>query len=233
MNNTVSLDAAYESYSKKVIRTGVITCSCAAVANFIPALYLWFVHGVMLDAGTILQIWLVAFMAYGVSWIVQPVSYFPSLGVAASYVVWVCGNVADIRMPAANMSRKAAGVEDGTPQGDVMSTIGITSSVYVSVAMITIFSIIGAQVLPMLPEGVTSAFTYILPGVFAAVYVDLAQKNKKLGLFSLPVGIILIIVIRYLNFFTSWLMLFVVISGILVARACFVADQKKKAKEGN
>lgn len=226
MNKSTS-EFTYETYSQRVVRTGIITCICAAVANFVPALYLWFAHGVMLDIGTILQIWIVALMAYGVSWIVQPVSYFPSLGVAATYVVWVCGNVADIRLPAAGMARKAAGVEDGTPQGDIISTIGITSSVYVSVAMISIFSVIGTKVIPMLPDSVTASFTYILPAVFAAVYVDLAMKNIKLGILSLPVGILLILLIQYLNVLTSWLMLVVVISGIVVARVCFVSDRKR------
>lgn len=34
-----------------------------------------------------------------VSWIVQPISYFPALGVAGTYMTWLAGSAGDILRP--------------------------------------------------------------------------------------------------------------------------------------
>ena len=82
--------------------------------------------------------------AYGVSWVVQPISYFPILGTAGSYIGWLAGSVGDIRLPAASMAQKVTGVEAGTHEGDVIGTIGTACSVFVSAGMITLFIFIGS-----------------------------------------------------------------------------------------
>ncbi len=118
---------------------------------------------------------------YGVSWIVQPIAYYPTLGAPGSYIGWLAGSVGDIRMPAASMAQKIAGVEAGTHEGEVVGTIGTCCSIFVSASMITIFTIVGYKVIPLLPEFVTNSFNYILPALFGAIYVDIARKDIRAG----------------------------------------------------
>ena len=111
-------------YSKKVIRNGRITMGLAIIANFIPAIYVGLRYDVMPSWGTIFQIWGIVAASYGISWIVQPIAYYPTMGAAGSYIGWLAGSCGDIRMPAAAMAQKVAGVEPGTHEGDVVGTIG-------------------------------------------------------------------------------------------------------------
>ena len=90
-------------FSSQSARIGQFTIIAGLIANFVPALYLAGVVGVMPQVTDLLQIYAVALSAFGISWIVQPLSFYPMLGVGGSYISWVCGNVADIRVPAARI----------------------------------------------------------------------------------------------------------------------------------
>lgn len=226
MNNNLTAGVAF---NKKLIKLGVITVSFAIVANFIPAIYLWVVYGITPGISGILKVWGVAAATYGISWLVQPIAYFGVLGASGSYIGWLAGSVGDIRLPSAAMAQKVANVEAGTHEGDVMATIGTSSSVLVSVSFVTVFTFIGAQVLPMLPEFVISSFDYILPALFAAVYVEIARKDIRAGIGGIVVGLILTFIgIKLL--WPSWLMTIVIVmSGVVVNRVIYVYDQKKIA----
>lgn len=205
------------SFERRFLRLGIFTLIGGAIANFIPALYLAFL-GIMPPFSDLLRIWVMAFTAFGASWVVQPLSFFPMLGTTGSYISWLCGNVADIRVPAATMAQNAAGVEAGTPEGEVITTVGIASSVFVSVFIITAFTFIGAGVVPMLPKFVTKAFGYILPAVFGAVYAELSRKQIKIGLCTIAVALVFTVLAPQVKL-PEWLLSILIIAGgVVIAR---------------
>ena len=165
----------------KLIRIGVVTLSAGVVANFVPVIYLWLAYGEIPPLADILKIWTVALVTFGVSWLVQPLTFFSMMGTSGSYIGWLAGSVADLRCPAVTMAQKVSGYEAGTPEGDIISTIGIAGSVLVSVSMITLFTVIGANIIDALPAFIKASFKVILPAVFGAVYVELASKYLKMG----------------------------------------------------
>ena len=110
-------------YDKKMIKIGRVSMGLAIIANFIPAIYVGLRYGEMPGIATILQIWALVAATYGISWIIQPIAYYPTLGAPGSYIGWLAGSVGDIRMPAASMAQKIAGVESGTHAGEVVETI--------------------------------------------------------------------------------------------------------------
>ena len=171
-------------YDKKMIKIGRVSMGLAIIANFIPAIYVGLRYGEMPGIATILQIWALVAATYGISWIIQPIAYYPTLGAPGSYIGWLAGSVGDIRMPAASMAQKIAGVESGTHAGEVVATIGTCCSVFVSAGMITVFTVIGSQVIPILPAFVTESFSYILPVLFGAIYVDIAKRLKNRNLYN-------------------------------------------------
>ena len=104
--------------------------------------------------------------AFGIGWAIQPISFFSILGTSSSYICWFAGSVADIRVPAVTMAQRVTGAEPGTPEGEIITTIAVAGSVLVSVAIITIFTFIGAAVVPLLPKFIHRAFDFVLPAVF-------------------------------------------------------------------
>lgn len=217
-------------YSKKVIRNGRITMGLAIIANFIPAIYVGLRYDVMPTWGTIFQIWGIVAASYGISWIVQPIAYYPTMGAAGSYIGWLAGSCGDIRMPAATMAQKVAGVEPGTHEGDVVGTIGVSCSVLVSASLITIFVLLGTQIIPLLPEFITSSFSYILPALFGAIFADQARKNLKSGLLTLVFGVAILYFGSMLGINGGILTLLVILMGILISRFFYVQGKKAAAQ---
>ena len=94
------------SYEKKINRIGIIGMLVAIVGNFMPVAYLAIFKGLSPSFSQVLQIWGVAAATYGISWVIQPISYYPALGAAGSYVGWISGSVGDMKMPSITMAQK-------------------------------------------------------------------------------------------------------------------------------
>ncbi len=135
-------------YDQKLIKIGRMTMLFAIIANFVPAIY------VACDMARCRPD--LFFFSSGFWW--RPPMGFPGLcgplptsrhlEPQVPYIGWLAGSVGDIRLPAASMAQKVAGVEPGTHEGDVIGTIGTACSVFVSAGMITLFIIIGSWVVP-------------------------------------------------------------------------------------
>lgn len=218
-------------FNGKLIKIGIISLCFAIIANFIPALYLWIAYGVIPSGKDILKIWGLAAGTFGISWIVQPIAYYSILGTSGTYIAWLSGSVADIRLPAVTMAQEVSGVESGTQRGDVMSTIGIASSVLVSITFITIFTFIGSEILYVLPKFVIDSFKYILPALFGAVYIEMSHRNIKIGFVTLIIGFMLVLSGRKLKIDNSFLTIIIVLSGILVARIFHVLNRNKNVSK--
>ena len=217
--------SSHYDFQDQSTRIGMFTLVAGLVANFVPALYLAGVIGVMPQLTDLVQIYVVALSAFGVSWVVQPLSFYPMLGIGGSYISWLCGNVADIRVPAATMAQRVAGAEPGSPEGDVMATIGIAGSVFVSVAILTLFTFIGAAIIPLVPKFVTKAFGFILPAVFGAVYAELSRKHLKIGALTIIVGLLITFIAPQIGIPGSLLSVVIIAGGIAVARVIFVTGK--------
>lgn len=216
-------------YDNKMIKIGRISMGLAILANFIPAIYIGLRFGEMPTLSIIFKIWGLVAATYGISWIVQPIAYYPTLGATGSYIGWLAGSVGDIRMPAASMAQKIAGVEPGTHAGEVIGTIGTCCSVMVSATMITVFTIVGSQIIPYLPEFVINSFTYILPALFGAIYMDIAKKDIRTGICTIIGALLIMVLGGKLGVPGGVLTLVIVLSGILITRGFFVLDKNKVA----
>ncbi|KPI56790.1 membrane protein [Clostridioides difficile] len=214
-------------YDKKMIKIGRISIGLAIIANFIPAIYVGLRFGEMPMLSVIFQIWGLVAATYGISWLVQPIAYYPTLGAPGSYIGWLAGSVGDIRMPAASMAQKIAGVEAGTHEGEVVGTIGTCCSIFVSASMITLFTIVGYKVIPLLPEFVTNSFNYILPALFGAIYVDIARKDIRAGGCTIAAALAIMYFGEKVGIPGGLLTLFIVLGGILITRVFFVIDTNK------
>ena len=217
-----------QEFRKRCIKAGQFAMILCIIANFIPGIYLWLFHGIVPSLPDLFQLWLLAAGAFGVSWVVQPLAYYSAIGTAGSYLSWVVGSVVDIRLPAVNMAQEIAKVEPGTEEGEVISMLGVSVSVFVSVSMVTIFTLAGTMLIPLLPAFITGSFNYILPALFGAVYINLAKKNMKMGLGTLAVALIVLYINNFVGIKGALINLLVVIMGMIVARCVYVMEKKKQ-----
>ena len=134
-------------------------------------------------------------------------------------------------MPAISAAQKTADIEAGTPEGNVLSTMAAATTNIVTVVFLSVITVIGSGLISILPESVTSAFSYIAPAIFGAIVVDYAMKNLKSNLPLIISGFIVYIVLKAAGLSTVWITLLVVIIGMFVSRGVFTLQNRKSKPE--
>lgn len=180
-----------DEYLPKVNRVGKITGYVGVLLAFTPAVLLAIVYGILPKPAALLTAFISGASAFGVLWFVEPISYFPVVGPAGTYMAFLSGNISNMRIPCASMAQVAADVTPGTEKGSVIATLGMAVSIIINVAVLTIGAILGTSVLSMLPDGVKAALNYLLPALFGALLVQFGMKMKGHSVVMLIIAIVL------------------------------------------
>ncbi len=197
MDNTKNNDIAYENaFTKPIIRAGRYTLLLAIPLSFLPVIYLWLAHGAIPPLGAILTGWFLIVSVYGSWYIVEPVSYFPILGMPGTYMSFLSGNIANMRVPCAAVAQEVLQVEPGSKKAELVATIGIAGSIITNLIVVTIAAVAGNAIIGVFPEVVVDAFDFVLPAIFGALFVMFSIKYPKYGVFAISVGLIILGVIR-------------------------------------
>ncbi len=210
-----------------VTKWGMITNLTAAVLSFGPVFVLATVYGILPSSAAILAGFVSIISVSGAFWIVEPVSYFPVLGIPGTYMAFMSGNISNLRLPCAAVAQESAGVEPGTDEGAIISTLGVAASIITNVVILTIGVILGAAIIERLSPEVRTAFDYILPAIFGAIFVQFALTQVKVGIVALIIGGFMTWLMQagYLGFlpgFPSYAVIVVSVFGtIFVARWMF------------
>ena len=220
---------ALNKFNSSIKTLGYVFVTIALLCNFVPAVYASITTGVFPAIGDLLTLWVAAASAFGVGYFVQPSSFFPMANMAGSFMCWIVGNVGEIRIPAATMAQNVTNAEQGTPKAQVISTVGIGGSIIVSVCMITLFTLIGASIMPLMPKVVLKAFGFVLPCVLGAVYASLASKNIILGAIIMISSIAGKMLFPIIGIPGGLIMLLNIILAVIIARIYFITTQKTGA----
>ncbi len=203
-------------FERKIIRIGQITMTLAIFAGFLPSLYLYFVHGVELTTGELITAALSIFAVYGVFYPIEPLSYYASMGMAGTYMGWLAGNVGNMRVPSIVMAKQSTGVEEGTPEAELVSIMGVAGSVVIHLVIVTIGVFVGQALMSVLPPIIQNALnTYLLPGIFGGMFGLYGIKYPKIGIPAFAVILGLNILSGKMGLIPSWVVLVVSVFGTL------------------
>jgi hypothetical protein len=205
-----------------VKNTGMVTMVIAALCLFVPGLYLYIFHGLIPPfwsmVSAIVAVW--SFMA--IMAVVEPIVYYPVLGFGGTYMSFLVGNVLNLRVPVSATAQQVVGTKEGTPEAEIVSTLGIAGSVIGS----QLVMIVG--VLAFLPfitalEGTGSAvkvaLDQVLPALFGALGGVFLFRVPKLGIVPLGLGLIVALINPNLPF--SIVIPPMVILSIIAARIMY------------
>ncbi|MDR1921153.1 MAG: hypothetical protein LBS31_05330 [Candidatus Adiutrix sp.] len=182
-----------QDYLPFIIKWGRLTNWTAVVLCFCPVVVLAVVFGLMPPVSAIAAAFVLIAGAVGVIWFVEPISYFPIVGVSGTYMAFMSGNISNLRIPCAMVSQKVAGVEPGTNEGAIIATLGMAVSIVVNIVILTIGVIAGAQALQQLPKSVLEALQFLLPALFGAIFAQFAMSKLKLAPIVLALCILLVL----------------------------------------
>ena len=88
MNNQ---DYYNKEYVSQVNKIGKITGYLGVLLSFTPALVLAVVYGILPKPAALLTAFISGASAFGVLWFVEPISYFPVVGAAGTYMAFLPG----------------------------------------------------------------------------------------------------------------------------------------------
>ena len=217
-----------QSFTQPIIKYGRLTNLLGVAFSFIPALVVCFCFDAFPGVQNILSGWLIIFSIYGVYSVVEPVSYYPVLGLAGTYMAFLGGNISNMRVPASAVAQENLGVEAGTRKAELVSTLAIAGSLITNALVVTIAALGGAALMSILPAVVLDAFNYVSPAIFGAVFAMYASKDLKLGTFAIALSAVMLLVIKVLP---AYIMIPAAVFGTIAMGFFFYAQDKKKAQK--
>ncbi len=174
-------------------RIGIVTSLLHVFIFFLPPLYLMTFHGVPADWGKILQ---GAGATWSISmplWFIEPVTYFLVLGVCGTYISFLAGNISNFRLPVSAVAQQVAQVEEGSTEGEIVSTLAIASTQ----VMITLSALAGAifvsAIVGVLPASVVAAFDWLLPSIWGALVVQFGLRNWRYAVVAVVAAVVVVV----------------------------------------
>lgn len=224
-----------EKFLPQITRMGRIIMFVSLLLFFVPFLILWLVYGVQPQWSYLVKAlipWLVINLPW---WISNPISYFPILGIPGTLLCFLSGNIANMRIPAAVAAQKAAEVEAGSEKGVLMSTVGISMSVYVNLIILAAGVIAGEAVLSALPQSFSNALGYLLPSLFGCVFASFMVGNGSAAAVAIGSALLLTVANNngWLGFIPFDPSIFVMIIPILAAVVTAYAIGKGKGPDAS
>ncbi|MDR1874021.1 MAG: hypothetical protein LBQ90_03265 [Synergistaceae bacterium] len=223
-----SIDAAEfnKIWKGPVIRIGIITVIVPTFMCFLPSLYLYMVHGVFPSFEVAMKAWGMVAATFGAFYVVEPISYYPILGLTGTYISFLSGNISNLRVPCAAVAQDVVGTEPGTPESEIVATLGLAGSVVTNLFFVSLAAVAGAIILEALPTALQNAFkSYTVPAIFGAM---LGQFGVKMPIL-VPVCLIIPLFLLYVApriglaaLSAPWIVIVASIFGtILISRAFF------------
>lgn len=155
--------------------------------------------------------------------VVETFTYVPMLGAGGSYLSFVTGNIANLKLPCALNALEQNDVSASSEEGEIISTIAIAVSSIVTTVIIALGVLCIVPLTPILEAPVLEpAFAQMLPALFGGLGVAFVSKNWKIAVAPVTLMLILFIFIPALNAGTVGIMVPVgVLFTLAVARVLY------------
>ena len=155
--------------------------------------------------------------------VVETFTYVPMLGAGGSYLSFVTGNIANLKLPCALNALEQNDVSASSEEGEIISTIAIAVSSIVTTVIIALGVLCIVPLTPILEAPVLEpAFAQMLPALFGGLGVAFVSRNWKIAVAPVTLMLILFIFVPALNAGTVGIMVPVgVLFTLAVARVLY------------
>ncbi len=128
--------------------------------------------------------------------VIETVSYGPLMGSGATYLAFVSGNIANLKLPCAIAALKNADVRASSEEGEVISTIAVAVSAITTTLLIAVGVLLFSPFLPIITDDasvVAPAFRQVLPALFGALLAGYLVKHWRVSFLPILAGVIVLI----------------------------------------
>lgn len=150
-----------------------------------------FVFSLIHNAWPTLELIKVGFMTVGAIYIpigiIETINYAPMLGVGATYISHVTGNISNMKLPASLSAMKQANVEPGSDEAEIISTLAVASSSIVTILIILVGVILLLPYLSVIDQYLGTVTDYLVPAIFGALGFVFIVRHWKLVIIPMSV----------------------------------------------
>lgn len=108
--------------------------------------------------------------------------YAPMLGVGASYISFITGNVTNMKIPCVMNAQDIAGTKHGTAENEIVATISSATSAIVTTLVIVAGVLLMVPLQPVLQsEVLLPAFNNVVPALFGALGLKYFAKAPQVA----------------------------------------------------
>ena len=123
--------------------------------------------------------------------IIETLNYAPMLGVGATYISHVTGNISNMKLPAALSAMKQANVEPGSDEAEIIATLSVAASSIVTTIIIFVGVVLLLPYLGIVQEFLGPVTDYLVPAIFGALGLVFVVRHWKLTIVPLTVMLLL------------------------------------------
>ena len=194
MNNK---DYYSNTYIPSIVRIGKITCYLGAAIVLLPALFVTLYWNIVPEREALVVALTAQISINAVWWFVEPISFFPVLGVPGTYMAFLSGNIGNLRIPCASAALKATDTKPSTPEASIISSIGCAASIIVNIVFLCVGVFAGSNVIGKLPDSLRESFNYLLPAMFGALMMQFAMDDIKSGIAAIFLASLSMVIYKY------------------------------------
>lgn len=127
---------------------------------------------------------------------IEVFTYTPMLGAGGTYLAFITGNLTNLKVPCVLNALQAADVKQGTEEAEVLSTIAVAVSSFVTMSVIALGVLLLTQIQPLIEsETLQPAFDNILPALFGGLGVVFISKSWKIAVAPLVFMVALFVMV--------------------------------------
>lgn len=216
----------YDKFTKSIVKFGRLTMILGIIAVLLPPLVMTFYFGYNPGLSAIIAGAISQMSVSGAFYISEPITYYPIVGTSGLYLNMLSRNGVNMKIPAAAIATEASGYKQGTDEGSLMGTIGLSVSIYVAVFFVIFATILGQTVITTLPADLAKYFELIIPGIYGAIFGQFMIKSYKTGIFALLMATLMIYLVQFVPGNPS----FVITLTTIFTTILFARKQLEKGK---
>lgn len=178
-----------EFFHKKAHFWGRFTLWAVIITTMLPPMYLSFILGYHPGWDVILTAFIGVTAFIGIMWVLEPISYFPSLGISGTYMSFLVGNISNMCLPCSAAAQNAIDADPGTKKAELAATLGIAAASLVHIIVLVPVVLGGSYIVSILPPSIQTAFQFVLPAIFGGVTAQFAMKRPIYGVIGIAFGV--------------------------------------------
>lgn len=179
----------FELFHAKSHFWGRLTLWSVILITLSVPLYLSFVMGFHPGWNVILSGFLAYASIVAIVWVIEPISYYPVLGVSGTYLAFLTGNIGNMCLPCASIAQSVVGAEPGTKKGELTATLAMATASIVNTTMLLLVIVGGSYLISLMPESIVSSFRFVLPAIFGGVIARFAIERPLWGVIGIAFGL--------------------------------------------